>query len=261
MINLFAYASNMSGTSLNGKGVKTVNIEPAVLADWRMVFDIPDPFPIQGSLANIIPSTGHKTHGALLQCEDEYVEALDRMEAVGIVYERRSFNVETYLGERRTASAYVAIPKRTATEDRPSLRYRNLIVAGGREVGLNATYLEWLSNLPIHPHPTYAAFDPRTNSPPTISNEELKMRPNHTALYGHVFDMSDARPDHDFLRPFFVGTDATMYLLKRMDGTDGAQSVEALELGQLSENQKKYLNDYLHEFSQQYRYVGILNNE
>ena len=261
MIDLFAYASNMSATSLNAKGVKTISIEPATLSDWRIVFNIPDPFPIQGSLASIVRSPGHITHGALMQCEDEYVEELDRMEAVGILYERRSFHVETYLGESRTAFAYEAIHGRTATEARPSHRYKNLIVAGGREVGLNAAYIEWLSNFAIHPHPTYPLFEPPIGSPPSISNADLKTLPNHTALYGHVFDMSDARPDHDFVRSFFVGNDVTMLLLKRMDSTEGAQSVEELEPGQLAEQQKRYLNDYLHEFSQQYRYVGILNNE
>ncbi len=104
-----------------------------------------------------------------MHCEDEYVEELDRMEAVGILYERRSFHVETYLGESRTAFAYVAIPGRTATEARPSRRYRNLIVAGGREVGLNAAYIEWLSNLAIHPHPTYPLVEPPIDSPPSTS--------------------------------------------------------------------------------------------
>ncbi len=86
----------------------------------------------------------------------------------------------------------------------------------------------------------------------------------YTALFGAVFDMSDARPLHEYLKSFFGGRDMTLFHLKRLDSSDGSESMGDILRGNLSETQKRYLNAYLNEYAKEYRYAGRFiydNNE
>jgi sulfite reductase (NADPH) flavoprotein alpha-component len=78
----------------------------------------------------------------------------------------------------------------------------------------------------------------------------------YTALYGAVFDMSEARPLHDYLKVFFGGRDMTLYHIKRLDSSDGNESLEDIRQGRISDAQWRYLNSYLNEYAREYRYVG-----
>jgi sulfite reductase (NADPH) flavoprotein alpha-component len=256
MFYYFGYGSNLSRASRRAKGVESSSAEPALLEDWRLAFNIASPFPNGGCFANVVRGSGAVVHGALCAFEDQYLERLDWFEACGVVYERLELEVRTYQGKPITAHVYAGPPTDSGREGRPSVRYRNILLDGGRDVGLADEYLDWLMNHPVHPDPQYPPFVSPTDPEEVFTLDQVATRPLHTALAGHVFDMSGARSDHHILRPFFEGRDVTLFLLQRMDSSAGTETAEDIAIGRLSDEQRCYLNDYLHEFSREYQYVG-----
>jgi sulfite reductase alpha subunit-like flavoprotein len=104
--------------------------------------------------------------------------------------------------------------------------------------------------------PRYGAFRFPELPQRTFSREELATHQQHTAIAGAVFDMSNARVEHAYLRELLGGRDVTLFFLRRMDSSDMSETWEQIESGGLSPLQKEYLNDYLHQFNREYRYVG-----
>lgn len=258
MFYYFGYGSNMSRLSLRTKGVEPLSTAPAVLGDWRLVFNINHPFAFEGRVANVIPKTGGLVHGALHGCDDDVLHHLDSFEGLGVYYERMQLEVRTYQGEAQRAYVYVGLPTFLKPEGRPSLRYRNILIDGGRDVGLADGYLDSLINLPIHPTPGHPPFTPPGEQTERLTLEELARRPLHTAFAGYVFDMSEAGPQHQTLSAHLEGHDVTLFFLERMDSSIGDEALNDIDLNQLDKAQKRYLNDYLHEFCIEYRYVGRL---
>ncbi len=258
MIQYFGYGSNMRRVNLRVKGVESLSSEPALLKDWRLAFNLAHPFPFEGCVANIVPATGSAVHGALCAFEDEYLESLDRFEGLGVVYERRELEVWTYRGDTKTAYAYVGLPAKLQSEGKPSLRYRNILVEGGRDVGLADEYLNWLANVPVHPAPDYPPFVPPKEPTQVFTLAQLARQPLHAVLAGHVFDMSGAGPEHVILRSLIKDQDVTLFFLQQMDSSVGTETADDIASDRLSGEQRRYLNDYLHEFSRVYTYVGRL---
>lgn len=258
MFYYFGYGSNMSRLSLRTKGVEPLSTTPAVLGDWRLAFNITHPFSFEGSVANVVPEVGGLVHGALHACPDEVLHHLDSFEGLGVYYERVQLKVRTYQSERHLAYVYVGLPTILQPEGRSSLRYRNILVDGGRDVGLADDYLDMLMNLPIHPTPGHPPFTPPQGNAKTVTLKELAQRPLHTAFSGYVFDMSEAGPQHQTLTAHLEGRDVTLFFLERMYSSIGDETVDDVDLNQLNNAQKRYLNDYLHEFCIEYRYVGRL---
>ena len=77
-----------------------------------------------------------------------------------------------------------------------------------------------------------------------------------TALAGAVFDMSGARWQHSFLRDYFGGKDMTLFHLRRLDTSDGTETLDDIRHDRLTPAQMRYLNEYLDEYSKEYVYVG-----
>jgi len=71
--------------------------------------------------------------------------------------------------------------------------------------------------------------------------------------------MSEARPLHEYLKSFFGERDMTLFHLKRLDSSDGNESMEDVLNGRLNNAQQRYLNGYLNEYAKEYRYVGRFN--
>lgn len=257
MFHYFGYGSNMSATSLAAKGVESERSEPAVLRDWRLSFTVPNFFAIEGCTGNIVPDEGRAVHGVLYACDDRYLPVLDELEAVDVAYARRELEVETYGGERVVAYVYVGLPARVVPEGMPSLRYRNILVQGARDAGLRDDYVAWLGDLPVVERPDPEPF-PHPEEGERLTPEQLASRSSHVALAGAVFDMSTAPPEHAYLERLFAGRDATLFFLKRMDTSDGSETLADISEGNLTEVQRRYLDAYLHEFDRVYRYVGRL---
>lgn len=257
MFRYFGYGSNLRPASLRAKGVSPVAFEPAVLDGWRLVFNLAHPFRFEGKAASIVPDPGGAVHGALSTCEDADLAALDRHEGYGRFYTRRAVTVRTYAGEALTAWVYVGLPHRTGTEGRPSQRYHGVIVEGGRAVGLHADYLAWLNDLTVEPLPAYSPFVPPAAPAAVLTWEDVRARPVHTALLGHVFDMAPASEAHVTLRALLAGIDATAFFLRRLEASAGAGAAP----GALSALQRRYLNAYLHAFAEHYAYAGCLASD
>jgi sulfite reductase (NADPH) flavoprotein alpha-component len=48
----------------------------------------------------------------------------------------------------------------------------------------------------------------------------------------------------------------TLFHLKRLDASDGSETLDDIKHGRLSPAQRRYLDEYLHEYMSEYVYVG-----
>ncbi len=266
MFHYFGFGSNMSMLSLRAKGVEPQASRRAVLRGWRLRFNVQHFFRHEGGVGNI-ENTGNpndRVIGVLHECPDEALPLLDEAEAYGHGYDRIEIEVETdtpSAGQtpRVSALTYVGMPQFIDNDCRPSRRYLNIILEGGRRAGLDNDYLKTLACQPIHQAGDYPAFTPPAGNHPTFDRESLAEQPLYTALYGAVFDMSGARPLHHFLKGFFGGRDMTLFHLRRLDSSNIDETMEDIRKGRLNRAQKQYLNAYLNEYAREYRYVGRYN--
>lgn len=258
MFYYFGYGSNLSVIALRAKGVFPLRSEPAVLEGWRLTFNVPDFFPIEGGTGNIETAPDETVHGVLHACRDGDLASLDRLEALGVTYERVVLGVTTYAGRRKSAYVYVGIASNLDGRLLPSERYRNILARGALDMRLDPAYVGRLLSITCLSRAALLPFDP---GPITryFTLDSLSKEPSLTALAGYVFDLSGARAEHAYLQGFLGGKDVTLFFLKRLDTSDGNESFDDVRLGRLSEPQRAYLNAYLHEFSREYRLVGKLH--
>ncbi len=257
MFRYFGFGSNMNMTSLRAKGVEPLVSRPAVLHGWRLRFNVQHFFRNEGGVGNIerTQDLGDRVQGVLYDCPDEALPSLDAAEAYGHGYDRITIDVETY-GEQVTALTYIGTPEFINNSCLPSQRYLNLLIDGARRAGLDADYVNDLLVQPVHPLEDYPPYEPPPGDYPEFDAISLARHPLYTALYGAVFDMSQARPLHEYLKSFFGGRDMTLFHIKRLDSSDGNESMDDIRNGRLNQAQRRYLNDYLNEYAREYRYVG-----
>jgi sulfite reductase alpha subunit-like flavoprotein len=252
----FGYGSNMREASLRAKGVVPLSSEPAILRGWRLTFNIPDFFRIEGGTGNIERAPEDEVHGVLYACRDEDVRALDELEALGVTYDRMQLEVETYSNRAVMANAYVGVPAKLDDGHRPSSRYRSLLIRGAEEMNLDTGYIERLRAIDVHEAPDQGPFRFPARPDREFTLSSLADSAMHTAIAGAVFDMSGARLEHRYLQKLLSGRDVTVFFLKRMDTSDGAETLDDFRSGRLSPEQTRYLDRYLHEFAREYCYAG-----
>ena len=264
MFRYFGFGSNLNITSLRAKGVEPLAARRALLRGWRLRFNVQHFFRHEGGVGNIerTDEPGDRVLGVLYDCSDEALAPLDAMEACGHGYERITIEVEAE-GKRVPALTYVGMPGFIDNNCLPSRRYLNIVIDGARQVGLDPDYVQNLEAQPVHRPGDYPPFTPPPGDYPVFDAASLASYPLYTALFGAVFDMSQARPLHEYLKGFFGGRDMTLFHLKRLDSSDGQESMDDIRHGRLNEAQRRYLNGYLNEYAREYRYVGRFdyNNE
>lgn len=262
MFRYFGYGSNMSLTALRAKGVEPLASRPAALHGWRLRFNVQHFFRHEGGVGNIertdIP--GARVLGVLHDCPDEALAPLDATEAFGYGYDRIQVDVDAD-GERVSALTYIGLPEFIDDACLPSRRYLNILVDGARRTGLAADYLRDLMAQPIHEPDPVPPFVPPPGEHAVFDTAALADHPSYTALYGAVFDMTHARPLHAYLKTFFGGRDMTLFHLKRLDSSDGSETMTDIVQGRLNDAQRSYLNGYLTEYAKEYRYVGRIDYE
>jgi len=258
MFCYFGFGSNMNITSLRAKGVEPLISRRATLFGWRLRFNVQHFFRHEGGVGNIerTDSQDDCVLGVLHECPDEALARLDTAEAYGHGYDRITVEVQTEDGKQVPALTYIGMPEFINDSCLPSRRYLNIVLDGARSAGLEPDYVRELEAQPVHQAVDYPLFTPPPGDYPLFDDKTLAMHPLFTALYGAVFDMSQARPQHQYLIRFFGGRDMTLFHLKRMDSSDGNESVEDIHQGCLNQAQKHYLNGYLNEYAKEYRYVG-----
>lgn len=263
MFYYFGFGSNMSMASLRAKGVEPRSSRRAVLSGWRLRFNVQHFFRHEGGVGNI-EHTGNpadRVLGVLHECPDEALARLDDAEAYGHGYDRIEVVVKPHRPDTGSESGiraltYIGMPDFIDNRCRPSRRYLNIILDGAWHAGLDRDYIQELANQPIHEPGDYPAFVPPEGDYPTFDRASLAQRPLCTALYGAVFDMSEARPLHEFLKGFFGGRDMTLFHLKRLDSSNADETMDDIRHGRLNQAQKQYLNAYLNEYAREYRYIG-----
>ncbi|WP_019022391.1 gamma-glutamylcyclotransferase family protein [Thioalkalivibrio sp. ALE23] len=257
MFRYFGFGSNLDLISLRAKGVEPVRSRPAVLHGWQLRFNVRHFFRHEGGVGNIEPSAtpGDRVVGILHECPDDSLPALDKVEAKGVGYDRIVVEVETPEGSE---SAYAYRGRPDFLDDRclPSQRYLNILIRGAERAGLDREHIARLRAQPTLAVEDAPPFEHPPGSHPRFDARSLPEYPHFTALYGAVFDMSDARPAHAWLRDFFGGQDMTLFHLRRMDTSDGSETLEDLRADRLGPTQRQYLYNYLREYDREYRYVG-----
>jgi hypothetical protein len=260
MFRYFGFGSNMNMTSLRAKGVEPFTAQCATLQGWRLRFNVQHFFRHEGGVGNIerTDEPDDRVLGVLYECPDEALAPLDAVEAFGHGYDRITVGVETD-NEQVSALTYIGMPEFIDDNCLPSRRYLNIVVEGARRAGLDSDYVQALMSQPIHQPDEHPPFILPPGDYPTFNDDSLAKHPLYTALNGAVFDMSEARPLHEYLKGFFGGRDMTLFHLKRMDSSDGKESMAAIKQGRLNDDQKRYLNSYLNEYAKEYRYIGRFN--
>jgi sulfite reductase (NADPH) flavoprotein alpha-component len=193
--------------------------------------------------------------GVLYECPDLALPLLDAVEAFGYGYDRITVEVEAD-GERISALTCIGMPDFIDDRCLPSRRYLNILIDGARKAGLNPDYVQNLMAQPVLRPDDHPPFIPPSGEYPVFDTASLAQHPIYTALYGAVFDMSQARSLHEYLKCFFGGHDMTLFHLKRLDSSNGNESMDDIRHGRLNEAQRQYLNGYLNEYTKEYRYVG-----
>jgi sulfite reductase (NADPH) flavoprotein alpha-component len=253
----FGYGSNMALPSLRAKGVAPRTSERAVLRGWGLRFNVRHFFRHEGGIANIL-ATGDASDvvwGVLHLCEDAHLALLDTAEAYGHGYDRVEVSVQTDHQEQR-AMTYVGMPSFLDEGCRPTQRYLNILLKGADAAGVDPVYLDALRRHTVFQKRPVAVFVPPSGEYPIFTAATLSLNPLFTALAGHVFDMSSARWQHRFLRGLFGGRDMTLFHLKRLDTSDGSETLDDFKHDRLSPAQREYLNEYLHEYNAEYVYAG-----
>ncbi|MET0090500.1 MAG: gamma-glutamylcyclotransferase family protein [Candidatus Thiodiazotropha sp.] len=260
MFRYFGYGSNMNIVSLKAKGVVPLAAHRAVLHGWRLRFNVQHFFRHEGGVGNIEASDlpGDHVQGVVYECPDDVLASLDAMEACGHGYQRIIIAVDAQ-GTQVDAFTYVGMPEFIDNQCRPSRRYLNILVEGARQAGLDSKYVHALMSHPVHRSDAHPPFHAPQGDYPVFDARSLAQHPRYTALYGAVFDMSQARPLHDYLQGFFGGRDMTLFHLKRLDTSNGEESMDDIRQGRLTQAQLDYLNGYLNEYAREYRYVGGYN--
>ncbi|MFT4561733.1 MAG: gamma-glutamylcyclotransferase [Gammaproteobacteria bacterium] len=256
MLHYFGYGSNLNWAGLRSKGVEPITAGAAMLPGWRLAFNINHPYAFEGKVANVVPCAGGEVHGALYKCPDDCLSTLDDFEGRGVYYDRRLLSLETYAGEQLDAHVYVGLVGMMSDEGRPSRRYRALLYDGGIKLGLSTTYLEQLASLETFQAPNYGPFVPPLQDVPLYTVAEALALPGHTVIAGHLFDLSPAGPHQQTIVPMLDGRDVTEFFVERMHLSDDRLLPEAPSAESFERERQRYLNDYLHAFTAEYRYVG-----
>lgn len=257
MAHYFAYGSNMNMISLRAKGVEPRSSTRATLRGWHLAFDVHHWFRHEGGVGNIHPSSdpADRVEGIVHEVSDKDLARLDAVESRGVGYDRADVVVETDDGAV-SAIAYVGVPGYLDASCLPTQRYLNILVRGGVEAGLDAAYIAALRDHPVHQPDDYPPFEPPASDAPPFDRASLAAQPMYTALDGFVFDMSACRPKLECVRDLFGGKDMTLFHLKRLDTSDGTETLDDVAAGRLSGAGRRYINAYLNEYAVEFRYVG-----
>ncbi|MCI2285521.1 gamma-glutamylcyclotransferase [Colwellia sp. MSW7] len=262
----------MSIASLKAKGVVPLSSKSAVLHGWVLRFNVQHFFRNEGGVGNIecTDDPQDQVLGILHELSDDALELLDAAEAYGYGYDRITLDVEVDVmvdsyaskqsqSQTTAALTYVGMPDFIDNNCLPSRRYLNIILDGAIKAGLNQDYIEQLKIQPVLKPKNYPLFVPPEGEYPTFDEALLTKYPLYTALNGFVFDMSDARPHHEFLKGFFGGKDMTLFHLKRLDSSNNEETIDDIKHNHLNSIQEAYLNSFLNEYAVEYCYVGRFN--
>jgi gamma-glutamylcyclotransferase (GGCT)/AIG2-like uncharacterized protein YtfP len=249
MVYVFAYGSNMGSAGLAAKGVRAISSKPARLPGYDLTFDVPSVFHrIEGGVGNVVTGESgggrREVHGTVHEVDAEGLARLDGIEAVGILYERRTLEVKTYEGDTLAAETYVGRLEIRDASLRPSARYIRVLVGGASEQGLDPAWIQRLRDAPLHVPPRFGKFEPPPDALPAFDRAELARKPAFVALNGVVFDLSAASPVHRVITMLRGGSDLTPVAVALGAGMDDCLDARDRQAAALHELQHELALDY-----------------
>nr|BCX00946.1 MAG: gamma-glutamylcyclotransferase [Bacteroidota bacterium] len=143
-VYFFAYGHNMNVANLKRAGIEPMEQQPAVLEDFRLVFNKPGPRPGEG-YANIEPDPGSRVEGVLYSLQEQDLEKLDSLVGTPHAYERHTLPVRTAEGETVRAYVYRANPAVVRPNLKPSTAYLLDLLAA--RALLSPEYVRMLSEI------------------------------------------------------------------------------------------------------------------
>ncbi len=250
---VFAYGSNMGSRGLAAKGVRAVRSGGARLRGYDLAFDVPSVFyRIEGGVGNVVEgaSAGGRgeVQGVVHEVDDAGLARLDAIEATGILYERRTLDVQTYDGDTVAAETYVGLPAIRQATLRPSARYIRVLVDGASEQGVDPGWIQRLRETPVHVPPRFGPFHPPASALAAFDAAELARNPAFVALDGVVFDLSAPSPAHRVITMLRGGKDLTPVAVALGAGVDDGVAAH--------ERQSVALHQLQHELALDYPVVG-----
>lgn len=144
----FGYGSNMDARTFVGRRrMRPRDALAGRLCDWTLTFDLPVG-PGERGVANVRQREGAHVWGVLYRITGREAGRLDRSEGVHRgAYTRVEVPVISRDGETRHAFTYHS--RRGDPTRKPSRRYMGLLLAGARDHGLPADYVESLRALDL----------------------------------------------------------------------------------------------------------------
>ena len=170
---MFSYGANCAASVLARRGVKPLSSEAAVVADrgaWLSFSHRGGYAALQHSSGGRVPQPGwQQPHGVLHTLTPADVKRLQEREGG---YSLAQLPVETYSGWACTATTFLSSPLLLLYSPvPPTARYRDLLLEGCRQHGLDAGYTAWLEGLEVAP--AGGARDARYDACPADSLAQL----------------------------------------------------------------------------------------
>ncbi len=257
MLTYFGYGSNINLVSLKAKGVEPISSTRGILHGRRLRFNVQHWFRHEGGVGNTALSDDPRdtVEGMVHLIRDEHLALLDAVEAYGKGYDRIEVQIETEVGSVK-ALTYIGLPEYINDSCLPTQRYLNIIIQGAEAAGLSQPYIDRLRQHPIHIADEYPDFEYPSDTETLYNAKTLATHPHLTALGGAVFDMSGRRRQLECLGDLFGGKDMTLFHLRRLDTSDGSETITDILTRTMSAYAKQYLNAYLHEYAREFKYAG-----
>ena len=154
----FAYGANMSSAVFEERReMHALDKRIGRLRGYGLAFNQPGIPLLEPGFANIRSDTLGEVHGVLWKISADDFARLDLHEGGGDAYDRLVVRVDTDAG-RVTARTYIT--QQVVEGLSPSRRYRDLLVEGAREAGLDVSYVRTLEQTAAFEVPVFSRFSP-----------------------------------------------------------------------------------------------------
>ena len=148
-MHYFGYGSNMPRVRVEERIGRCERLGAASLSGWRLAFHKRGADGSGKCDASFTGNPGDRLWGALDRLTDDQMEELDKYEQG---YDRRTVEV-SFDGGTLSAVLYVARESRIDPKLRPYHWYKELVLAGARELGLSRGYIGSIEEVSSFPDP------------------------------------------------------------------------------------------------------------
>jgi len=146
VVNYFAYGSNVgSKTFSSRRNMRPIRVQNGKIRGYRLTFNVTGLPYIEPAFASVTKNEGEETHGVCYSITKEEFRYLLQTEGS---YDVVDVDVIAYDGVVVKAKTLTHRDVATRKDLQPSKRYRDLIVEGAKERGLEKVWIEKLEKMP-----------------------------------------------------------------------------------------------------------------